>query len=395
MKKFFYFSVALLSFLLISCGDKDKEVLLPDKILLTHEQYFSLAKAAAKAEVEDEFRKKAAKADALELLISEGWRPADCCSEKKLEQFDNFSDYGNPKKYQRFPQGSYDAYPKSTLASEEKLEEKEDEYLGQPMQPSSPSFPYITNAPVFNNYCCGGKEGDKEEMKPDKILSQRDSKIDELKKDTLIKKVLPWEIELGGGFSRGPVGSFRFGNSRAEAGGLFLWNRKEKTANSMIDVVVKFENNFFSDLLESLNFQKFYFRGGLVYQNKVSPTKWDIPNQKTTTVSAGGVTTVLNSTSQINVEHWNITRQAVGSVLGAEAVYDEKFKFYFDMIPVIALQKQEEDPIFKFNFRLGGNYFLNQKTLLGLNFGLINDKVYPNLSVRFIPDLEKTTDNNN
>ena len=52
MKKLFYFSVALFSFLLISCADKEK------KIDLTHEEYFGLLKAAAMGEVLAEIRKK-------------------------------------------------------------------------------------------------------------------------------------------------------------------------------------------------------------------------------------------------------------------------------------------------------------------------------------------------
>ncbi len=382
MKKFFYFSVALFSFLLVSCGEKEEENKLPDKILLSHKEYFDLVKSAAKAEINFEILSKAKKGEALELLILEGWRPSDCCSSKE-NNFDvnqnHFSGYG-AKKYQRFPEGTYDTAPRSTLASEEDVE-----YFPNPPTEKQ-QFPFIENSPVFNNNnCCDFGELKNWKKQEEQSLGSNGSdnfSEKDFKKDTLIKKVLPWEIELGAGFSRGPLGALRFGNSRAEVGGLFLWDTKNKIANNLADVVLKPKDGN-------------GFRYGVFYHNEISPQKWDIPSVETKTVLAGGVSTTISSTRKVEVEQWNIRKQTIGAVLGLQ-MQDEKFYASGDLMPGFLIQrKDEDDKDFFFNFRLSGGYFLNPKTLLGLNVGIVNDQFYPSLSMRFLPgNIEKTTENN-
>jgi hypothetical protein len=316
---------------------------------------------------------KAGKADALELLISEGWRPKDCCCK---EQSDDFTYSWTLK---RFPRGNNDVSSRSLV-----VEEKKDEPYYTVPSPQIP-FPYITNAPVINNYCCGGlNQGNQNDLKPSEDLSSKvleDSSEKDLKKDTLIKRVLPWEVEIGAGFSKGPVGSLRFGNNRAEAGGLFIWNRKDKIANNLVDLVLKTKE------------KDFVFRYGIFYHNEVSPQKWDIPSVETKTVSAGGVSTTISSTRKVEVEQWNIRKQNIGPVLGIEANF-EGIKTFLDLMPGIALQKGTDEKDFSLNARIGLGYLITPKTFLGVNYAVINKQLCPSFSVRFVPGLEKTTVNN-
>jgi len=370
---FFNFIYLFLGIFMISCGTKKEDpVILKDQgVTLTHEEYYTLLKSSAKSEVVSELIAKAAKADALELLISEGWRPKDCCcSTKKSEQL-NYSYVKPYKKNKDVARGSVESVQKETESF--KIPEA-------PYQRSSQfRFPWITNnAPVFNNYCCGSStEVKKENTQLAKIESEKEQIL--IKVDTLIKKVLPWEIELGAGFSKGPVGSLRFGNNRSEMGGIFLWNKENKTANSLVDFVLKPKDGM-------------GLRYGVFYHNEVSPQKWNIPNQKTTSVSAGGVTTVLNSTSNVEVEQWNVSKQTIGPVFGLQGG-DEKFFLSTDVMPSLTISKNSPGvDDFTVNARVFGGYYVSPKALLGLNVGLINRELYPTLSLRFIPSLEKTID---
>ncbi len=381
MKNLFFIVVALLSFFLISCGEKEK------KLELTHQEYYDLLKSSAMGEVLTEIRKrdsvqmenqqnlilKAGKADALELLIEKGWRPKDCFCCKETENHNHFYDYdySYPKKRQ-LPENRCDVSP---------IRESGEKNVYFIPSDGNSQFPYITNAPVFNNYCCKGYE---ENKKPDEDLSSQVSGDSFVKKDTLIKKLLPWELELGAGVSSGPVGSLRFGNNRVEGGGIFLWNKENKTANSLVDFVLKPKNGL-------------GLRYGIFYHNEVSPGKWDIPNQKTTTVQAGGVTTVLSSTSKVEVEQWNVSKQTIGPVFGLQG--GDKFFLSMDVMPAFTISSKNPGGIegdkFTVNGRVLGGYYINPNTLIGLNLGLINRELYPSLSVRFVPGIEKTTDNNN
>lgn len=361
MKKFFYFSVALLSFLLISCGDKEKEAVLPDKILLTHEQYFALVKSAAKAEIDFEILAQAKKGEALELLILEGWRPADCFCKGD----DNLNEDFNYKKQKK----GFDNFTKPKIP-------EHIYYVPEPIshQMIEEKIPYITNAPVINNYCYGGAKKEIEETEQVEVEDPKN-----IKNDTLIKKVLPWELELGAGFARGPLGSLRFGNSRAEAGGLFLWNRKNKIANNLVDIVVRPKNG------EG-------FRYGIFYHNEIAPEKWNIPSVETKTVSAGGVSTTVSSTRNVEVEQWNVRKQTIGPILGLQT-QNENYLISADLMPGFVFQKEGTRQI-DFNARFYAGYKVNEKTLIGLNLGFLNQEFYPMLSVRLVPGLEKTTDNN-
>lgn len=339
----------------IACGEKevDDPVSVEPKengIFLTHEEYYDLVKTTALAEVDTDLHLKAAKLAALELLISEGWRPADCCCSKKEEVTQKQS---SPSTNRR---GTFELPRLNEIKEPVKMADAQN--FGLPSITVSPII-----SPIFNNNPSGTEANEKDNQVAEKQLEHR---------DTTINKVLPWEVEFGAGYTKGPIGSLRFGNKNADVGGIFLWNTEKKSANVLVDLVLKNNTNNVG------------LRYGIYNHTKVAPAKWNIPNEKTNTVSAGGVTTIINSTSSVEVEQWNVTENNVGLVLGAQLA-NEKFVIHGDIMPGFSVYKKNVDakPI-QINGRLGAS-FRTGDALLGLSVGLLDKQVYPVLSLRLVP----------
>lgn len=336
----------------IACGEKEVEdpVNVEPKengIFLTHEEYYDLVKTTAMAEVSAELCLKSAKLEALELLISEGWRPADCCCSKKEEVTQKPSSSTNRR-------GNFEL-PRLNDAKEP-VKMADAQNFGLPSITVSPII-----SPVFKNNPTGptSEANEKENQVAEKQLEHR---------DTTINKVLPWEVEFGAGYAKGPIGAMRFGNKNADMGGLFAWNTNLKSGNVLVDLVGKSKKGL---------------RYGVYNHTKITPTKWNIPSEETTTVSSGGVSTTISSTRRVEVEHWNMTENNVGVILGAQLA-NEKFVISGDIMPGFSVYKNVDAKPVKFNGRLGAS-FRTGDALLGLSVGLLDKQVYPVLSLRLVP----------
>lgn len=367
MKQKFFLLFSFLVFL-FSCGEKKEAKTDHDpafwndgKVLLTHDEYTNLVRQSMKAELEYELVKKAARGEALELLIKEGWGPCCGCNKEALKmEHPNSTTPQTPKTRNLAPRGFY--FPENIQITEseslrtQEVSQPKDTFYANQNNPTNTNT--TTISPVFNNYFTPPQP----QVAESNIVKVTDTVT--LKTDTLVPlKNKPLQVEIGGGYGQGPFGIVRIGNERGETSASFLWTNKEKIANTLVDFVVKPKEG------NSL-------RLGAFYHNEVAPKKWEIPSEETTTVSAGGVSTTISSTRRVQVEQWNINKQSLGVVVGLEKNFG-KIRAMCDVMPGFSLDKE-----FVVHSRAQIGLKMDKRTSINVDAGVLNTKPYIGLSMR-------------